>query len=207
MLYEYIRNNYKGAEPIFFSDVHLNDVSKPALSQMFKSLCEEEKLIKYETGIYFMPKESKLKGNVGPNADIVARYKYVGRRGTSFGYYSGNALANRMGISTQVPRKVEITSNNMAARVREIEIGNRIFVIRHPVVSVTNENAGVLQLLELLKNLEIYMDISYPEAQERIAEYIMRNGITRDDIDRYIRSFPVNVFRNYYEVRLDEVFA
>ena len=207
MLYEYIKSNYKEAEPIFFSDVHLNDVSKPALSQMFKSLCEEGRLIKYETGIYFMPKASKLKSNVGPNADIVVRYKFVGRRGALFGYYSGNALANRMGISTQVPRKVEITSNRMAARVREIEIGKRIFVIRHPVVSVTNENAGVLQLLELLKNLEIYMDVSYPEAQERIAEYIIRNGITRDDIDRYIRSFPVNVFRNYYEVRLDEVFA
>ena len=38
------------------------------------------------------------------------------------GFYSGNTFANQLGISTQVPNKVEIVSNNMAAKVREVPI-------------------------------------------------------------------------------------
>ena len=64
-----------------------------------------------------MPKKSRLKTNVGVNADTVARYKYVSRGGKVDGFYSGNTFANQLGISTQVPNKVEIVSNNMAAKV------------------------------------------------------------------------------------------
>ncbi len=63
-----------------------------------------------------MPKKSRLKTNVGVNADTVARYKYVSRGGKVDGFYSGNTFANQLGISTQVPNKVEIVSNNMAAK-------------------------------------------------------------------------------------------
>ena len=54
---------------------------------------------------------------MGVNADTVARYKYVSRGGKVDGFYSGNTFANQLGISTQVPNKVEIVSNNMAAKV------------------------------------------------------------------------------------------
>ena len=52
----------------------------------------------------------------------VALYKYVSRGGKVDGFYSGNTFANQLGISTQVPNKVEIVSNNMAAKVREVPI-------------------------------------------------------------------------------------
>lgn len=98
-----------------------------------------------------MPKKSRLKTNVGVNADMVARYKYVSRGGKVDGFYSGNTFANQLGISTQVPNKVEIVSNNMAAKIREIPIGKRTFIVRRPVVPVNDENVYVLQLLDLLK--------------------------------------------------------
>ncbi|MCB6991657.1 DUF6088 family protein [bacterium 210820-DFI.6.38] len=90
-----------------------------------KKLCDEGKLQKYENGIYYLPKKSRLKTNVGVNADTVARYKYVSRGGKVDGFYSGNTFANQLGISTQVPNKVEIVSNNMAAKVREVPIETR----------------------------------------------------------------------------------
>lgn len=82
---------------------------------------------------------------------MVARYKYVSRGGKVDGFYSGNTFANQLGISTQVPNKVEIVSNNMAAKIREIPIGKRTFIVRRPVVPVNDENVYVLQLLDLLK--------------------------------------------------------
>lgn len=207
MLYNYLRQNYKEAEPIFFSDIRFDHISKPVLNQMFRRLCDEGKLIKYDTGIYFIPKKSRLSGNIGPNADIVARYKYIERLGQVSGYYSGNTLANKMGISAQVPRQIEITSNHMAARIREIELGSRKFIIRHPAIPVTNENAAVLQMLDLLKNLDLYNDGSYQDASSRFHDFIIRQQIRKSDVDKYIRSFPVNIFKNYYELGLDHVLA
>ena len=160
MLYEFLKNNYKEAEPIFFSDIVIKGITKSAVNQQLKKLCNEGKLQKYENGIYYLPKKSRLKTNVGVNADTVARYKYVSRGGKVDGFYSGNTFANQLGISTQVPNKVEIVSNNMAAKVREVPIGKRTFIIRKPVVPVNEENVYVLQLLDLLKNLDVYLDES-----------------------------------------------
>ena len=207
MLYEYLKQNYKEGEPIFFSDLHFDGVSKPALNQMFKQLCDEKKISKYDTGIYYIPRQSRLRENVGPGADVVAYYKYIERMGKISGYYSGNTLANKMGISTQVPRTVEITSNHMAARVRKIELGSREFIVRHPSVIVTNENAAVLQMLEMLKDLNAYMDGSYKEAALSFQNYIEKNNIQKADVDQYIRSFPISIFKNYYELGLDHVLA
>ena len=125
MLYEFLKNNYKEAESIFFSDIVIEGITKSAVNQQLKKLCDEGKLQKYENGIYYLPKKSRLKTNVGVNADTVARYKYVSRGGKVDGFYSGNTFANQLGISTQVPNKVEIVSNNMAAKVREVPIETR----------------------------------------------------------------------------------
>ncbi|MCD8196180.1 MAG: DUF6088 family protein [Lachnospiraceae bacterium] len=207
MLYEYLLENYHVAEPIFFSDIEMPGITRSAINQQMKKLCDEKKLEKYENGIYFIPKKSRLKSAASISADTVARYKYVVRKGKIEGFYSGNTFANQLGISAQVPNKVEIVSNNMAAKVREVLIGKRTFIVRKPVVPVTEENVYVLQLLYLLKNLDVYLDDSYDVAREKVSLFAASYNITRQDVDSYIRLFPVNVFRYYYELRLDDVFA
>lgn len=207
MLYDYILENYKEAEPIFFSDLERGDISKAALSQQLKILCKKGFLEKYDTGIYYRPKKSLLKSSIGPNADMVARYRFISKGKNVDGFYAGNSFANQLGISTQVPRVVEIVSNNTNSSAREILIGNRPFYVKKPVVPITEENVYVLQILELLKNLDAYLDGSYQDAKEKIAEYMKLHGITRKDIDRYIRNYPGTVFRYYYELELDHVLA
>lgn len=207
MLYEYLKNNYKEAEPIFFADIDDNGITRSALNQQLKKLCDEGKIRKYENGVYYLPKKSRLKSATGINADVVAKYKYVSRQGNVSGFYSGNTFANQIGISTQVPNKVEIVSNNMTAKIREVPIGKRIFIVRKPVVPVSTENVYVLQLLDLLKNLDAYLDSDYDLAREKISQFIQAHNITQYDVDKYIRKFPVVIFKYYYELRLDNVFA
>lgn len=62
-------------------------------------------------------------------------------------------------------------------------------------------------MLDLLKNLDLYLDSDYGDAQEKFKRYIQIHKITRADVDRYIREYPVNVFKFYYELRLDDVLA
>ncbi len=207
MLYEFLKENYQEGESIFFKDIAYNNLSRSAINQQLKKLCLEGKLEKYDNGIYYMPKKSKLKNNIGINADMVARYKYISKGGSAYGFYSGNTFANQLGILNQVPNKVEIVSNNVTAKIKEVSIGNRSFILRKPIVTITKDNVYVLQLLDLLKNLDAYLDESYEEAREKIKKYVETNNITKSEVDLYIREFPNTVFKNYYELRLDDVFT
>jgi hypothetical protein len=207
MIYDYIVNTYKEGEPIFFSDLMVEGVSKPAVSQQLKTLCNHGKLVKYENGIYYIPKQSQLKSSVGPSADMVAKYRFIQRGDHIEGFYSGNTFANQIGITTQVPRIVEIVSNNTNSAPREVTIGNRRFLVKKPVSTVTAENVYVLQMLDLLKDLDVYLDDSYEVARPKFAEYIETHGISRTDVNLYIRKYPSIIFKNYYELELDYVFA
>lgn len=207
MIYDYIKEHYKEAEPIFFSDLEKGSISKSALNQQLKKLCEKGLLQKYDTGIYFLPKKTRLKSVIGPNADMVARYRFISRGDNVDGFYGGNSFANQLGITTQVPMVVEIISNNTHSSNREVRIGDRRFYVRRPVVPVTKENVYVLQMLELLKNLDVYLDYSYEVARDKFAEYITVHGIKRSDVNLYIRKYPVIIFKYYYELELDHVLA
>ena len=183
MLYNYIKDHYKEAEPIFFSDLKREDITKSALNQQLKKLCDRGLLQKYDIGVYFIPKKTQLNSIIGPNADMVARYRFISKGDNIDGFYGGNSFANQIGITTQVPWVVEIVSNNTNSSDREVRIGNRRFYVRKPIVRITKENVYVLQMLELLKNLDAYLDYSYVEAREKFAEYISIHEITRSDVD------------------------
>ena len=123
MLYDYIIENYKEAEPIFFSDLKIEDITKSALNQQLKKLCDKGLIMKYDTGVYYIPKLTLFHSSVGPNADMVARYRFISKGDNIDGFYGGNSFANQIGITTQVPRVVEIVSNNTNSSNREICIG------------------------------------------------------------------------------------
>lgn len=207
MLYDYILQHYKETEPIFFADLERKDITKSALNQQLKKLCEKGLIQKYDTGIYYIPKKSLLNSMIGPSADMVARYRFISKGDNIDGFYTGNKFANQLGITTQVPMVVEIMSNNTNSSDREVKIGNRRFYIKRPVVPITKENVYVLQMLELLKNLDAYLDYSYDEARERFAEYIKFHKIKKSDVDLYIRNYPNAIFKYYYEMGLEYVLA
>ena len=163
--------------------------------------------MKYDMGVYYIPKMTLLHSVVGPNADMVARYRFISKGNNIDGFYSGNSFANQIGITTQIPRIVEIVSNNTNSSNREVKIGNRRFYVRKSIVEITRENVYVLQMLELLKNLDAYLEYSYEEAKEKFAEYIAIHDIKRRDVDCYIRKYPISTFKYYYELELDHVLA
>jgi hypothetical protein len=116
-------------------------------------------------------------------------------------------LANYLGLSTQVPLKKEIVSNNMSAIVREVSVGGFTYVVRKPVVRITERNYKVLQLLELLKDLNEYADNEPELVRNQLVKYIQNNKINRNEIDQYISSYPLKTYKFIYEMRLDNVFA
>ena len=167
MLYEYLKANYKSNEPIFVSDVDL-PVSDTNLRRMFKDLCDSGKVVRFDKGIYYIPKQSRLKGGVPLGTDTVVRAKYIIRKGKIEGYYSGYTFANQLGITTQVPYVTEVVSNNASSRFRELDLKGRRVVLRKPRITITEENFRVLQLLDLLSNVTQYADEDIEDVESRI---------------------------------------
>lgn len=206
MLLEYLQKNYKVNEPIFVSDIDL-PVTDTNLRQMFKVLCDNGQIYRYDIGIYYMKGKSRLSGGVSLSAGEVARYKYISRNNRIDGYYSGYTFANQLGLITQVPYTIEIVSNQASAKCREVRVKNQKIMLRKPRTEITNENHSVLQLLDLLKDLERYVDDDMSVAAERIAAYIKKMEIRRTEIDKYIVLFPDRVYKYIYETRIYNDFA
>lgn len=206
MLLEYLQENYKENEPIFVSDINL-PVTDTNLRQMFKVLCDSGKIYRYDTGIYYMKGNSRLKNGTAVSAGEVAKYKYISRNNEINGYYSGYTFANQLGLTTQVPYTVEIVSNSASAICREVNIKNQKIMLRKPRTEINKDNVKVLQLLDLLKDIEQYADDGIDSAVETIVSYISENKIMRETVDKYISLFPDRVYKYIYEMRLYNVFA
>ena len=173
---------------------------------MMKDLCDVGKIKRFDIGIYYLPKQSRLKGGVPLSVDTVAKYKYVCRNGNIEGYYSGYTFANMLGITTQVPYTIEIVSNNASAKVREIDLQGRRIILRKSRVPITNENYQILQFLDFLKDASVYSDEN-DIFENRIRKYIVDENIKKDDVDLYIKHYPDKIYRYIYEMRLYDVFA
>lgn len=204
MLYDYIKEHYKETEPIFLSDLLSVNTAELDLNQQLKELCANDLLQQYDDKVYFIPKKTTLNSTVGPNADMVARYRFISKGNNVDGFYAGNTFANQIGISTQVPQVIEIVSNNVSDD-GEVQIGNRRFVVRKPIVPITKENVYVLQMLELLKNLDAYLDCPYEEVRKKFVEYISIHGITKSDVELYMKEYPKSTLKYYYELELDKI--
>ena len=206
MLYEYLLKNYQINEPIFMADIELQ-VSNNNLRQMFKNLCDTGKIIRYDNGIYYIPKESKLKGAVPFPPERVILYKYILCKNQIEGYYSGYTFANQMGLTSQVPVTIEIVSNNASAIRREINLCGQRFILRKPRTKVTEDNVRILQLLDLLKDIWEYTEDEAEDVSEKIMNYMKKENIKREQFDKYISLYPDRVYKNLYEMRLYNAFA
>lgn len=206
MLYEYLIKSYQPNEPIFLCDIDL-PVSNGNLRKMMKDLCDIGKIKRFDIGIYYLPKQSRLKGGVPLSVDTVAKYKYVCRNGNIEGYYSGYTFANMLGVTTQIPYTIEIVSNNASAKVREIDLQGRRIILRKSRVPITNENYQILQFLDFLKDANKYSDNENDIFENRIRKYIVDEKIRKDDVDLYIKHYPDKIYRYIYEMRLYDVFA
>ena len=207
MVYEYLINNYEKGEPIFLADITIEGMTEENLRYHLKKLTDDGVICRFESGVYYMPKKNILGGNSVLSAETVAFHKYINRRGKRVGFYSGYTLANRLGLSTQVPFTEEITSNFAPAVVREIKIKNRKYVIRRPVTEITEENAYVLQLLDCLKDIDKSAEEDMLRCGEILTKYAAEHKITREMVDQFLFHYPIKIYKAIYETEIRYVSA
>lgn len=207
MLYKYLKDNYTLGEPIFQNDIKIDGMTDANLRYHFKKLTDSGIICRFEDGIYYFPKTNILGEKMVLSAETVAIHKYIMRKGKRIGYYSGYTLANRMGLSTQVPFTEEITSNFAPAQVREITIKNRKYIVRRSTIEITDENAMVLQFLECLKDIEKCAEEELEICGQILTKYAIEHAITKQDIDRFIGKYPKKIYKAIYDTGVKYVSA
>jgi hypothetical protein len=112
-----------------------------------------------------------------------------------------------VGVTSQVPVTVEIVSNEVSAKVRDIKIKDQTIRLRKPKTTVTKDNAKVLQFLNFMCEVDRLSDESEDVIFDRIRDIIKKQNIQKKDIDIYISLYPLKVYKNFYERELYDVFA
>ena len=159
-LYQYITENYKENEPFFLSDIQIEGMTENNIRQQLKKLTDSEKVKRFDKGIYYLPQPSIFKSGARPTLERVLEYKYLCDKSNRCGYISGLLFFNQLGLTTQVPMQYEIVTNKATNEYRETFLAKSRIIIRKPKVPVTEENYMALQFLDMLKDVDVYSEMS-----------------------------------------------
>ena len=103
----------------------------------------------------------------------------------------------------------EIATNKATNNYRETTVGKSRLIIKKPRTTVTKENYKILQFLDLLKDVDVFSELSGKQLQEQLAKYMKFANIKVSDMEPYFDYYPDKLFRNLIKTRViyDDLFA
>lgn len=195
-LYESLLNCFGYNEPFKTSEINFEDYSKEKICMEMTKLCKKGKVVRFETGIYYIPKTNKF-GTVIFNQSKIVDKKYIKDGEQVFGYYSGTELEYRLGLTKVKPNTIVIYTNGETTRMRRVMVGSQRIILRKPRTKIDKYNASVLCFLELMNGIDTETLDEYK--RKLISDYITENRITQRQITKYIPFFPDKTCRNLIE--------
>ena len=205
-LYQYITENYKENEPFFLSDIQIEGMTENnilLLTAIEKAgTTDSEKVKRFDKGIYYLPQPSIFKSGARPTLERVLEYKYLCDKSNRCGYISGLLFFNQLGLTTQVPMQYEIVTNKATNEYRETFLAKSRIIIRKPKVPVTEENYMALQFLDMLKDVDVYSEMSGIALQKRLYQYMRKVGLRISDLESYFPYYPDKLYKNLVETRV-----
>lgn len=105
----------------------LDIAGRDAVDQTLTRLARRGTLQRISRGLYYLPRTNKRLGiTVPPDPDMVAQA--IGRQTNSRVVSSPAVIANRLGLSTQIPAKPVYLTDG---RSRSVRVGNQTFRLKH----------------------------------------------------------------------------
>lgn len=171
--------------------------AKAITNNQLKRLTDAGNLDRIQKGVYYKAKGTVF-GKVRPNLDEYAVQALTVQGDEIIGYVTGAAFLNRIGLTTLVPREIEIISN----QYRKVLPDGCHVTAKKPVVQINAENYEYLQLLDAIENMSvIHVDADNPE---ELIRTVARERKTKPiDLIFYARQFyPVKTL-----LRTVDIFA
>jgi hypothetical protein len=152
------------------------------MRQSIKRLVNYGILVRFDNGIYYLPKPSRLLGKSYLDPTKVIVRKYIKNNINTIGYFTGATFANQLGITTQMPSILEVTTNKESTKGRIVTIGNQKVRIKRPAIEITSKNAELLQFLDAISQIENYAESSDIEIQDTLRKYLKEKNFSRSGL-------------------------
>lgn len=201
-VYRFLEKNYQENEPIFLSDVVVPGMKEVSVRQQFGKLTGDGRLKRFDTGIYYLPRESIFKSGGTLSVEKVIRQKYLMDGDKTCGYMCGVGFANRLGLTTQVPAVYEVCSNYATTDYRDTRLGGFRVIVKKPYLEINDQNAYALQFLDLMKEVVEVSELEGSELTERLMAYLKARDMKFDNLKPYLRFYPDKIYKNMYEAGL-----
>ena len=201
-LYEYLLDNYKENEPIFLADLQIDGMTRTNVRQQIKKLADTGKVKRFDNGIYFLPQKTIFKSGSQLAPEKVLECKYLRDKDKRCGYVSGLMFFNQMGLTTQIPMMYEVVSNKATNDYRETSLAKSRVIVRKPKVPVTEKNYKVLQFLDMLKDVEVYSEVTGKQLQDRLYRYMDDANLSISEMEPYFSYYPDKLYKNLVETRV-----
>ena len=201
-VYEYLLDNYKENEPIFLTELQIDGMTRTNIRQRIKKLTDTGKVKRFDNGIYFLPKKTIFKSGSQLAPEKVLECKYLRDKDERCGYVSGLMFFNQMGLTTQVPMMYEVVSNKATNDYRETSLAKSRVIVRKPKVPVTEKNYKLLQFLDMLKDVDVYSEVTGKPLQERLYRYMKDANLRVSEMEPYFAYYPDKLYKNLVETRV-----
>ena len=198
ILIDYLLNKFGTNKPILTEELVVPEISYDNLRKQLSRYNSQGIIEKYSQGVYYIPKNTLLGKSTLSINDVINR-KYITNDEEIYGFFSGLAFYNKIGISTQVPFVYEIVTNKERSRVREINLKNQKIILRRPYITINKNNYLEAQFLDFINNAN-NNDIN--DNVDTLKKYIKDNKLNKSIIIDLISYYPSKVSKKLIESRL-----
>lgn len=199
MLKEYLEKTYGYNEPILISEIKLESLNDNALRQHFKRMVKSGDLVRFDTGVYYLPKASRLLGKTYLDPLKVITRKYIENGTDTYGYFAGAYFSNLLGLTTQIPAVIEIVTDKESTKGRTVTIGSQNVRLRRSAMEITKENALLLQFLDTVSTAEKYAELPQQEMTVLLKQYMRKNSFTQKQLAGVLPSVTAQTAKKLIE--------
>ena len=201
-----LKTQYGENTPIFFEDIAnvCSGYTRGRVYQLIDAALNSGLLAKAGYDCYYIPTTTPF-GKSLLNPRKVIEKKYISNKGEVYGFYTGLALLNSFGITTQMPNVIEVFTNNEATKSRRVTINNQTIIVKRARTTINNSNYKEMMLLELF-NLADIRSID-ARATQKIVDYMKQNNISVQGIMKYAKFVPARAIKNFMISEVQNAFA
>ena len=208
LVIERLRSKFGVNQPIFTSEIleEMSEYSRPRVFQLLKKAEQEQTLIKFDKGVYYIPTETRY-GKSLISVEQVIRKKYISDKDNVFGIYGGLQMQQSFMLTYQVPTTIEVVTNNETMWVRETKLKNRSIILRKSRLPITRENADAYTILELFSKMDMRKYFDDTSVQREVVGFIKDRAIKAKDVYALAGAFPSKTIRNIMKGGIINEFA
>ena len=192
---DYLREIYGYSVPIFLKDIRIGRKSKVSIRKDLSRAVEKGEIVRDGQGVYYFDPKNGLPTTLSFTDILIYRFvrdelTLPGAALDVYGYFTGEAFLNSLGISQQVPAVYEVVTNNTSCK-RTFTYGGYKAILRKSKVTIISMNYKILQFLDAFYYLN---QDEIRDNRELLKNYISKN-LSRNDYLKYIDLYP-NRIRN-----------